>query len=335
MVNTSVKIANELRNYVKRHTLSDKMNSILSLLGKDGQEVLDWAYSEASRRISEESSIKKSNLGAIMFDLISYEAALRLIRMNHSRGRITTRNEIRAKTGQRVEMPLLYRDAGLRHPQEARNLRHNMFHEAFLALIMHLFPEVTTSVPTTGEGLTPDLIVHHSDPDWTISVEYKGYRSLTLLSESELLKAMRYQEVYGTAWLVTTTTKSVQTLYGKSLNAQDVIEKGLARLKTINKRRAYTSEQKENRAIAKKGMSHLEKHTDLDLKCKLFTVQELLESMRNGKPVKGVIVTTGFEFVDMLKEAGLEQEAEGVLRVMKLPTISLHSDRVPSVHLIG
>ncbi len=335
MVKSTVKIGNELRNHVKRYTLNEKLHSILNLLGQDGQEIVDWAYSEANRQLKEDSSLKKTNLGAIVFDLIGYEAAVILVKMNHSRGRITTKAEIKAKTGQRIEMPVLYRDAGLRHPQEARNLRHNMFHESFLSLIMHLFPDVTTSVPSTGEGLTPDLMVYHKNPDWTISVEYKGYRSLTLLSESELLKAMRYQAAYGTAWLVTTTTKSVQSVYGKKLNAQDIIERGLARLKTIYRRRAYTSEQRENRGIAKKGISHLEKHLDLNLKCGLYSVQELLESMRNGKPVKGVIVTTGFEFVDMLKDAGLEQEAETVLRVMKLPTIALHSDTVTSVRLIG
>jgi hypothetical protein len=334
LVKTAARIGNELGNHVKRYTLNEKLNSIMNLLSSDAQEVIDWAYTEAKRQIAEDSSIKKSSLGAIVFNLIGYEAAIRLVIMNQSRGRITTKAEIRKKTGQHIEMPILYRDAGLRHPQEARNLRHNMFHKAFLSLMMHLFPDVTTSVPSTGEGLTPDLMVHHANPDWTISVEYKGYRSITLLSESELLKAMRYQAAYGTAWLVTTTTKSVESLYGKQLNARDIVERGLSRLRVIYRRRAYTSEQRENRGIAKKGITHLEKQKDLDLKCRLFTVKELLESMRNGKPVKGVIVTTGFEFVEMLKEAGLEQEAEGVLRVMKLPTVLLHSDTVTSVRLI-
>ena len=178
-------------------------------------------------------------------------------------------------------------------------------------------------------------MVEHKNPDWTISVEYKGYRSLTLLSESELLKAMRYQAAYGTAWLVTTTPKSVTQLYGKNLVAQELIEKGTTRLKAIYKRKAYTSEQKENRGIARKGIKHLEKQNDLQLKCKMYTVDELLESMRNGRPVKGVIITTGFEFVGLLKDAGLQDEADDVLRVMKLPTTSLHSDSVTSVRLIG
>jgi len=239
------------------------------------------------------------------------------------------------KTGQKVEMPVLYRDAGFRHPQEARNLRHNIFHESFLALIMHLFPDVNTSVPTTGEGLTPDLMVEHKDPDWLISVEYKAYRSLTLLSESELLKAMRYQAAYGTAWLVTTTTKSASHLYSKTLDSQELIEKGPPRLRLLYKKKAYTSEQKENRGIARKGIKHLEKQNGLHLKCKMLSVDELLESMRNGRPLKGVVITTGFEFVQMLNDAGLHEEADDVLRVMKLPTTSLHSDSVTSVRLIG
>ncbi|MHA1137351.1 MAG: hypothetical protein ACTSSE_12780 [Candidatus Thorarchaeota archaeon] len=330
-----IKVGTAVKNHVKRYTLNDKLKSILGLIGADGQKVIDWAYEEAERRIREEKNLKKSNLGGLVFDLISYEAAVRLVKNNHSRGRLTTKNEIRVKTGQKVEMPLLYRDAGLRHPQEARNLRHNLFHEAFHSLIMHLFPDVSTSVPATGEGLTPDLMVHHEDPDWTISVEYKGYRALTLLSESEILKAMRYQADFGTAWLVTTTPKSSIIDYSKTLNAQDVIDKGLVRLKAMYKRKAYTTEQKENRGIAKKGISHLEKHRDLQLKCKLFSAEELLDSMRKNKPLKGVIITTGFEFVDMLKEAGLHQHADNVLRVMKLPAGSLHSDTVTSVRLIG
>jgi len=330
-----IKVGTAVRNHVKKYTLNEKLKSILGILRSDGQEVIDWAYEEAERRISETKSLKPSNLGGIVFDLMGYEAAVRLVKNNHSKGRLTTKNEIRVRTGQKVEMPVLYRDAGLRHPQEARNLRHNLFHEAFLALIMHLFPDVTTSVPTTGEGLTPDLMVQHKDPNWTISVEYKGYRSLTLLSESEILKAMRYQADFGTAWLVSTTPKSSISTFRKTLDAQDVIEKGQVRLKRMYKRKAYTSEQKENRGIAKKGLTHLEKKKDLQLKCKLFTAEELLESMRNNKPVKGVIVTTGFEFVDMLNEAGLHEHADNVLRVMKLPTSSLHSDTVTSVRLIG
>ena len=330
-----IKVGTAVQNHVKRYTLNDKLKSIIGLLGKDGQQVIDWAYEEAKRRISEDKSLKQSNLGGLVFDLIGYEAAARLVKNNHSKGRLTTKNEIRVKTGQKVEMPLLYRDAGLRHPQEARNLRHNMFHEAFHSLIMLLFPDVSTSVPSTGEGLTPDLMVHHKNPDWTISVEYKGYRALTLLSESEILKAMRYQADFGTSWLVTTTPKSSISQYSKTLNAQEVIEKGLVRLKRLHRRKAYTSEQKENRGIAKKGISHLEKQKDLQLKCKLYSAEELLESMRNNKPLRGVIITTGFEFVDMLNEAGLHKEADNVLRVMKLPTASLHSDTITSVRLIG
>ena len=331
----SVKLGNAIENHVKKYTLRDKLKSILGLLGPDAQEVIDWAYEEAKRRIAEDKRTRSSSLGAIAFDLIGYEAAIRLVVQNNSRGRLTTKSEIRAKTGQKVEMPVLYRDAGLRHPQEARNLRHNIFHESFLALIMHLFPDVTTSVPTTGEGLTPDLMVEHKDPDWLISVEYKAYRSLTLLSESELLKAMRYQSAYGTAWLVTTTTKSAASQYGKNLDSQELIEKGLNRLKALYKKKAYTSEQKENRGIARKGIKHLEKQNDLRLKCKMYSVNELLDSMRNGRPLKGVIITTGFEFVQILKDAGLDEEADDVLRVMKSPTTSLHSDSVTSVRLIG
>ncbi len=330
----SVKIGKAIENHVKRYTLRDKLKSIINLLGPDAQEVIDWAYEEAKRRIGEDKRLKSSNLGAIAFDLMGYEAAIRLVAQNHSRGRLTTKNEVRVKTGQKVEMPVLYRDAGLRHPQEARNLRHNIFHESSLSLILHLFPDVKTWVPTTGEGLTPDLMVEHKNPDWLISVEYKGYRSLTLLSESELLKAMRYQSAYGTAWLVTTTNKSTAPLYKKYLTSQELVEKGIARLRIIYRKKAYTSEQKENRGIARKGIKHLEKHEDLELKCRLHTAEELLESMKNGKPLKGVIITTGFEFVKLLQDAGLHDKADDVLRVMKSPTTSLHSENVTSVRLI-
>ena len=323
-----------LKKHVRKYTLNDKLNSITNLLGDDAQNVLDWAYSEAKRRISENPDEKESDLGRIVYELIGNEAAIILVKQNHAKGRLTTKSEVKAKTGKKAEMPVLYREAGLRHPQEARNLRHNLFHEAFLALIMQLFPDVTTSVPTTGEGLTPDLMVEHKNPDWLISVEYKGYRSITLLSESEVLKGMRYQAAYGTAWLVTTTTKSVKDIYRKTIHSKDVIEKGLSRLKRIYRRRAYTAEQRENRGIARKGISHLEKQKDLDMRCKLWSAEELLESMKKGKPIKGLIITTGFEFIDLLKDASLDEEAENVLRVMKLPTASLHSDKVTSVRLI-
>jgi hypothetical protein len=333
-LSTKINIGSALQKHVRKYTLNDKLRSITSLLGDEAQDVIDWAYTEARRRIKENPKEKEADLGRIVYDLISNEAAIVLVKQNHSRGRLTTKSEIKAKTGQKVEMPVLYREAGLRHPQEARNLRHNLFHEAFHTLIMHLFPDVTTSVPSTGEGLTPDLLVEHKDPDWLISVEYKGYRSITLLSESELLKGMRYQAAYGTAWLVTTTTKSVKDVYPKTVHSKELIEQGLSRLRRIYRHRAYTNEQRENRGIAKKGITHLEKQKDLDMKCRLWSVEELIESMKQGKPVKGLIITTGFEFIDLLKKEGFEEEAESVLRVMKLPTASLHSDKVTSIRLI-
>jgi hypothetical protein len=323
-----------LQKHVKKYTLNDKLNSIISLLGDEAQNVIDWAYTEAKRLIKETSDLKSSDTGRIVYDLIGSEAAIVLVKQNHAKGRLTTKSEVKARTGQRAEMPVLYRDAGLRHPQEARNLRHNLFHNAFHAFILHLFPDVMTSVPTTGEGLTPDLMVEHKNPDWLISVEYKGYRSITLLSESEVLKGMRYQAAYGTAWLVTSSTKSVKKFYQKTVHSKELIEQGLKRLRYIYKRRAYTSEQKENRGIARKGITHLEKHKDLDLRCKIWSAEELIDSMKIGKPLKGLIITTGFEFVSLLKSAGLVEEADNVLRVMKLPTTSLHSDRVTSVRLI-
>ena len=324
-----------LQKHVRRYTLNDKLRSITNLLGVDAQNVIDWAYEEAKRRIAENPKDKKGDLGRIVFDLIGNEAAVTLVKQNHARGRLTTKSEIKAKTGQKVEMPVLFREAGLRHPQEARNLRHNLFHEAFHALIMHLFPDVSTSVPVTGEGLTPDLIIEHKNPDWSISVEYKGYRSITLLSESEVLKGMRYQAAFGTAWLVTTSAKTVRDVYRKTIHSKEVIKLGVERLRRIYKRRAYTSEQRENRGIARKGISHLEKHQDLDMKCRMWSAEELLKSMKDGKPLKGLIISTGFEFIELLKKAGLEEDADNVLRVMKLPTTSLHSDKVTSVRLIG
>ncbi|MHA1965722.1 MAG: hypothetical protein ACXACG_06920 [Candidatus Thorarchaeota archaeon] len=323
-----------LQKHVRKYTLKDKLRSITAILGEDAQNVIDWAYAEAKRRIAENPGEKDSDLGRIVYELIGNEAAIILVKQNHAKGRLTTKSEVKAKTGQKAEMPVLYRDAGLRHPQEARNLRHNLFHEAFLALIMHLFPDVSTSVPSTGEGLTPDLMVEHKDPDWLISVEYKGYRSITLLSESEVLKGMRYQAIYGTAWLVTSSAKSVKDIYQKTIHSKEVIELGLTRLRRIYRRRAYTSEQRENRGIARKGISHLEKQIDLDMKCKIWSAEELLKSMKAGKPVKGLIITTGIEFIELLKSAGLDEEADNVLRVMKLPTSSLHSDKVTSIRLI-
>ncbi len=318
-----------LRSYIKRYGLHEKMGSLLQLLGNDAQEVIDWAEVEAARRNTE-----KKNMGKVVFNLIGFEAAIRLVQENHRKGRLTTRHEIKRRTGQNLEMPVLYREAGLRHPQEARNLRHNLFHEAFVALIMKIFPDVSTSVPTTGEGLTPDLMVTHRDPDWTISVEYKGYRSITLLSESEVLKGMRYQEAYGTAWLVTTTNKTVRASYGSMLKSEDIIKRGIKRLENISKRKTYTEEQRENRGISRKGITHLQKHMGENLSCRHLTAEEILESCKQGKPLKGLAISTGFEYVEMLKNEGLHREADNVLRVMKLPTNKLHSDTVTSVRLI-
>ncbi|MFX0108758.1 MAG: hypothetical protein ACFE7R_10760 [Candidatus Hodarchaeota archaeon] len=325
----------ELRKHVKRYNLHDKLRSIAFLLGQDGQEVINWAEKEARRQRKAGEVSKKTDVGKLMFSLIGHTAAIRLVQQNHAKGRLTTKNEVRLKTGQKAEMPLLYQEAGLRHPQEARNLRHNLFHEAFLAYIKQLFPNSETSIPATGEGLTPDLMVHHKDPNWTISVEYKGYRSITLLSESEILKGMRYQAAYGTAWLVTTTTKTVDHLYGQTFTSKEIIEQGLVRLRRIAKRRVYTEEQRENRGIARKGIKHLEKQMENNLRCKAITVEDLLKSCKEGKPLKGLAVTSGLDFVDMLRAEGFNDHAENVLRVMKTPAKKIRSDTVTAVRLIG
>lgn len=319
---------------MKRYNLFRKVDSIVSILGDDAQQVFDWAQEEAQRRIDEQKE-KKSNKGRLIFRLVGREAAIRLVQENHARGRLTTKSEVKKKTGQKMEMPLLYQQAGVRHPQEARNLRHNLFHKAFLALAHHLFGDIETRIPQTGEGLTPDLVITHKDPDWEISVEYKGYRALTLLSESEILKGIRYQAAYGTSWLVTTTQKTVRDLYNETLTVKELVRNGIPRLKTISRRRAYTEEQKENRGISMKGIKHLEKNKDLGLKCKLISAQDLLKSCHEGQPLRGLAITTGMEFIEMLKEAGLHEHAENVLQVMKVPTYALHSDSVTSVRLIG
>lgn len=306
------------------------------LLGSDAEDVLAWAEKEARRRIDEGEVPHGTSLGKVIYEIIGEEAAIRLVQQNDARGRLTTKAEVKQKTGQKVEMPLLYREAGLRHPQEARNLRHNIFHEAFTAWVGKVFPDVETSVPKTGfgTGLTPDLMITHHNPEWTISVEYKGYRSITLLSESEMLKGMRYQAAYGTAWLITTTNKSVHDLYSGTLKSEELVKNGIPRLQMIAKRKTYTAEQRENRGIAKKGIAHLDKHRDDRFRCKLIRAEDLVASCKAGKPLKGLAITTGFEYVQMLKDVGLEKEADNVLRVMKSPTHSLHSDTVTSVRLI-
>ncbi len=324
----------DLRAYARHHGLEDRLERVLALLGPDRDAVLRWARSEATRRVREGEAPAKADLSKVMYRLVAWEAAIRLVRHNYERGRLTTKTEVRQKTGLKVDMPQLYRDAGLRHPQEARNLRHNMFHEAFMALVRHLFPDTYTTIPTTGEGLTPDLLVHHRDPDWTISVEYKGYRFMSLLSESELLKVMRYQQAYGSAWLVTTTNKTVHHLYGSEASSRELVEQGIPRLRCMVSRKTYTDEQRESRGIAKKGIVHLEKHRDMDIRCAIVSAEELVESCRRGRPLRAVAVTTGLEFVDMLMAAGLRREAEDVLQVMKVPAVRLSSDTVTSLRLI-
>ncbi len=323
-----------LRRHVRKFNLNDKLKSIMNLLGKDAQEVIDWAQEEAKLRIKK-GEVQETNLAKVEFQLIANEAAIRLVKRNHSRGRMTIKSEVKRRTGIKAEMPLLYQEAGLRHPQEARNLRHNLFHEAFMALIMHLFPDVTTNVPVTGEGLTPDLMVNHKNPNWTLSVEYKGYRAITLLSESEVLKGMRYQAAYGSSWLVTSTPKTVRDRYEGTLESEKLIRQGIERLERITKRKGYTGEQKENRGISRKGITHLEKLRGANLKCKLISAEELLDSCREGKPRKALAISNGMEFIEMLREAGFKSHADNVLRIMKTPTNLLHSDTVTSVRLIG
>jgi hypothetical protein len=329
-----VRLGNALKEHVEKYKLHNKMDSIIALLGNDAQRVVDWAQTESKKR-KKQTGGSSSSLGKLMFNLISFEAAIRLVQQNNAKGRLTTKNEVRLRTGQKVEMPVLYREAGLRHPQESRNLRHNLFHNAFVSLIEKLFPDVSTSVPSTGGSLSPDLLVYNSKPEWNICVEYKGYRSITLLSESEILKGMRYQAAYGTAWLVTSTNKTVKEELSRWISSKEIVKKGIKRLEKITKRRTYTEEQKENRGIARKGIKHLKKQMDLNLRCKIVTANEIIDSCYTGAPLEGLAITTGFEFIDLLKREQLTKEANNVLRIMKTPAKRLHSDSVTSVRLIG
>ena len=104
-------IGSALQKHVRKYTLKDKLRSISALLGEDAQNVIDWAYSEAKRRIAENPKEKESDLGRIVYELIGNEAAIVLVKQNHAKGRLTTKNEIKAKTGQKTEMPVLYREA--------------------------------------------------------------------------------------------------------------------------------------------------------------------------------------------------------------------------------
>ena len=105
-------------------------------------------------------------------------------------------------------------------------------------------------------------------------------------------------------------------------------------MESIVKRKTYTEEQKENRGIARKGITHLEKHKGENLSCRVISAEELLESCKLGKPIKGLAISTGFEYVDLLMKEGLVKEADNVLRVMKSPTTRIHSDTITSVRLI-
>jgi len=327
-------IGDPIKKHVRRYNLWRKIDSILGLLGEDAKNVISWAYRESERQLEEEGTSEKK-LGSKAYNLLAKEAAIRLVQQNHEYGRMTTKSEVRKKTGYNAMMPKLFRDAGVRHPQEARNLRHNLFHHAFSRLIKKILPDTTTSIPSTGGKLSPDLLVKGGNPEWSMSVEYKGYRSITLVSESELLKAMRYQAEYGSSWLVTTSTKSVRDLYGSEITSKELIERGLPRLRRISRKRTYTQEQREKRGIALKGTRHLKKQKGIHLKTKLVSAERLIESCQKGEPIKGVAITTGLEMKEMLDKEGLDAAANDVLRVMKLPAQLLHSDKVTSLRLIG
>jgi hypothetical protein len=127
----------------------------------------------------------------------------------------------------------------------------------------------------------------------------------------------------------------VRARYEGTLESGKLIRQGIERLERIAKRSRYTGEQKENRGIARKGITHLEKLRGANLKCKLISAEELLDSCREGKPRKALAISTGMEFIAMLRKAGFESHADNVLRIMKTPTTRLHSDTVTSVRLIG
>ena len=91
MLSRKVNYGPALRKHVRKYNLNDKLHSIMSLLGNEAQNVIDWAQEEAKLRIKKGEE-KETNLAKVEFRLIANEAAIRLVKQNHSRGRMTIKS---------------------------------------------------------------------------------------------------------------------------------------------------------------------------------------------------------------------------------------------------
>ena len=327
--------------YVRSKRLDEYFVKIISILGGD--------WSSASQFIAEDLITKYNNeiqknpqsnytltyYGELLYNALMKAAAIELAKKYNERGRRITKKDIKREIGyQSSDIIDIYHQAGLKHAQETRNLRHNMFHLAFLDLIRQLAPYAKFSIPQVGQGnhLTPDLMAYNENPKWILACEYKAYRSFFPLAESEILKAIRYAHEFGTAWLITTSIKSSIFEYGEYITPQELYKKGKERYKIIINRPAYTRDQKEIRGIAYKGLKQLEKHKDDRIRVKYIPLDELLEDIRNGTLKPGATITTGLEYIELLEQYGLDEEADMILKVMKKPTI--YSSTIISTKLI-
>ncbi len=330
-----------IRKYVQSKNLEKKFTNILNLLGGDldtAAQYIDIESLEPPKDYTEPIDPIDELLdeGRRLFRALAYVAAVELVKKQHKEGRITAKQYIKGKLGISPDMPKLYHTAGIRHPQESRNLRHNIFHIAFLKLMRILAPNADYSIPQIGSGytLTPDLIVENRDPSWLLACEYKAYRSFFPLAESEILKGARYAKEFGTAWLISTSVKSPIDEYGEYITIKDLIENGIKRYKIILQRRPETKDQKELRGIVVKGLKHLEKHKNDLIKVRNIPLEALLDSIKNGIPEKGLTITTGMKFIELLREHGLHEDAEKVLMIMKTPNEKIEAPGLISTKLI-
>ncbi len=330
-----------IKNYVQSKGLYRAFDNIVRLLGGDIDTAIQYIEEddlEPPKDYTEPVDPYDELLdeGRRLFNALAYAAAVELIRKQYKQGRITAKHYIREKLGIKPDMPKIYQKAGIRHPQESRNLRHNIFHLAFLKLIKVLAPNAEFSIPQTGSGmnLTPDLIVNNKDPLWTLACEYKAYRSFFPLAESEILKGVRYANEFGSAWLISTSVKSPIFEYTDYLTVKELYTNGKIRYDLILQRKATTKDQKEIRGIAIKGVKQLEKHKNDKYKIKYIPLEELLESIKTGKLQKGLTITTGMEFIELLERYGLYKEAENILMIMKTPNEKLYYPGLISTKLI-
>ena len=233
------------------------------------------------------------------------------LRMWRQKKRIVFKSTLQRMFGYSPKsMISFYREIGLAHVQEARDLREKLLTDSVMRLVKKYGYDYY--VPKTGK-LTPDIVVKAKKE---IAIELKAYRGFYVCGEMEIMQAYKYMKKYGTSWLISTSTKMKH--YRGDVQLGTIITNGIQRYRSLKGLRPRTLDDHDMRAIYIKGyreLKMLRERVDPRERIHFFTTEDMDKMMRRNEFKNGIAITDGIELLGLLTRYGiLTKDVEYVIK---------------------